>query len=1063
MRRNTLIPLNIPRSSSRLAGGRRDVRAMMRFRLIQQALFYLLTAAWAVLAATWAPRAVAAADTPPSQEYFVKQEAGEALLIKLVSFEAEIESRVFGPQKSLLAVSSLAGNRIAPLFQFISPTDSPRQLDIEVRASRRTGNSKFEIEFTRLKAWDERSSLVMRAYLLLAYSMQTPQRSVRAAWSDRVSALISAAKLFAQFGMQEQRLWSSYLAAYLAYNRLGDAEFAAGINDGVLAEVRGSRWQEIDLAARQLQAVILVNQRKAGGFKSSGKEDDPVQAALFAEAQLAQTMGYGYQRAWAVFTSGLDYAEQALYPQALAQYHNALQLAEPLGDDQLANDIRESIVAANASTGNATASGRVLRQIGTQLLREGKGDELALNLLQQGELLMRSHLYPQAGKVLAQALEHQNDSSIRSRANFALAQASFEMGEADAALAQLRAAGINSRLRPSGRGGSLLDAAAGLQIMAAIYRARGEFGPMAEARSAQKAWLENEADRSAFYYQKGLDALAQNGVERTRAGLYFRRSLAAAATAGRDRERLLAQLQLCAVQLDTAEPCGAGSTRKAYETLVAGGVPRQAAAATWLRARYLAKHGSPGDAVMLLQQLVADIYYYRQQLPGMLGAWYWQWHDELFGDYLDTVGRAPRPVSSSRDRDFETLLALTRIRFAAAAATGPRPTAEPETTETLRQRLVTLEAAQDDRPAAGVRPQIEASRREFDAAHAFLSAAGLERMLGALSPQEAVLTYHLSSGEAQAWLAQAGRVRRFHIDHPERLYANLQSARENLPHLSPAVFDRIMRDLGEQLLGPLAGQLPQTVYFVPDGLLTGFPVDALKLGQHYLAEQHRVVNLLAFPSDREPRSGLKMSWPKEVFLAGLPQDYSGSVEAKLETSGEIQAVADRFVGPGLQIVQGSALLGDEFRGGPLQQAALLHLSMPGVIDLAERDRSGLVLSEPRRGAGRERLAPADIAAVPIKAGLVFLSATRMQGETREAFTAQPGLVSDYLAAGAEAVIAGSWRTDNESAIAMVRGFYVALAAGGDIAAALAQSKREFLQQHKRQPATGWAAYQLYIR
>lgn len=1040
----------------------------MRFRRTQQAFYYLLSASLA-LAAAWAPPAVAAETTaaPPAKEYFVNQRAGEALLIKLESFEAEIESRVFGPQKSLLAVSKLTGNRIAPLFQFISPGDSARQLDIEVRARRRTGNSKFEIEFTRLKAWDERSNLVMRAYLLLSYSMLEPQRAAKAAWSDRVSALISAGKLFARFGMQEQRLWSSYLAAYLAYHRLGDAKFAAELNDKVLAEVHDSRWRQIELAALQLKAAILVDQRRTGSLESAGTNDDPVQTTLFAAAQLAQSMGYGYQRAQALFTSGLDYADQSRFPQALAQYQNALSIAEPLGDDQLLNDIRERIVAANTRLGNAPASGKVLRQMETHLLRQGTGDELALNLLQQGQLAMQGHRYPEARKILAQALEHQNDSSIKSRANFALAQAVFEMGDDDAALAHLEAAGVNSRARPSRLGGGVIDMAAGLGMMAAIHRARGDYQAMLAARTAQRAWLGSAAEKSGFYYQQGLDALARGGRERTRASVYFRRSYRAAAAAGLGARRSLAQLQLCTLQLDTAEPCGTASTVKAYRALVSTAIPRQAAAAAWLRARYLARHGDLQQAAQLLQQLVGDIHFYRQRLPGVLGSWYWQWHEQTFDDYLDITGRAPVNPASRHSRDFESLLALTRVRWASRPPAEPTASAAEQEPMHIRNQLAKIEAAKDGvlptSLAAGLQRQIAALRDEFNARHAFLSATGLRAMLATLSAREAVLTYHVEAGEAQAWLAKNGHVQRFHIDHPERLYARLQKAWGDFQHGPESDFDAPMQALGEQLLRPLAGQLPETVYVVADGLLTGFPLDALKWDRHYLAEQHRVINLLAFPATRNPGTALKMPFPKRVFLAGYPQNYSGRVETSLETSGEIRAVANLFVGPGLQIVQGDALLRDEFGGDALRQAELLHLSMPGVIDLAEPDHSSLTLSEPERGAGRETLAPADIAAVPLNAGLVFLSATRMQGEAREAFATQPGLVSDYLAAGAGAVIAGAWRPGKESAISLVTSFYKAFATSGNVAAALERSKREYLQQHQHQGPADWAAYQLYIR
>ena len=50
----------------------------------------------------------------------------------------------------------------------------------------------------------------------------------------------------------------------------------------------------------------------------------------------------------------------------------------------------------------------------------------------------------------------------------------------------------------------------------------------------------------------------------------------------------------------------------------------------------------------------------------------------------------------------------------------------------------------------------------------------------------------------------------------------MQDAAGSFPLLVGDAFDLVMDELGKQLLGPVAGQLPQTVYVVPAGLLLGF-------------------------------------------------------------------------------------------------------------------------------------------------------------------------------------------------------------------------------------------------
>jgi len=1043
----------------------------MRFRIIKQVLINLLLFAIVLTGAIqsqWALALAQPAEAPPSQEYFVRQQGGEALLIRISAFEAEIESRVYDPQKSLLSVSALPGNRIAPLFQFIDATHSQRQLDIQVSSKRSTGNSKFEIEFTRLRDWDERSGLLVRAYHLLAYAMQARLGPGSTDWSINVSSLLGASKIFAQYGMREQRLWSTYLAAYLVYYRLGDYPFAARLNDTVLEETNAPHWQEIRLAALQLKADILIKLSDSNVMQDSGKRTDPVQAALFAAAQFAQSTGFGFEQASAVYTSGLVYAGQGLFAQASAQYQNALKLAQPLADDLFLKEIRESVVAVNARQGNAPASGQVLQQIETQLLREGGGDELALNLLQQGDLLLGTHRWAEAIEVLTQALEQQNDSSIRSRANLALATASYEDGDPDAALAYLDAAGVSDDLRPARNGKRDLDVAAGLEIKAAIYRARGEYEHMQSVRQVQHDWLPTGVDQARYFYQRGLDALARGGGKRVQAVAFFRKSYQAKGYAQPPGLRLLAQMQLCVLGAEKAGLCTPGNASRAYQKLVSNRIPRQVVEARFLRARYLTRHGQRKAAMAIMEQAVDDIHFYRQMMPGMLGAWYWQHRNDLFTAYLDLASTTTTSAGSNGERDFESLLALSRIRFAARPVSSERlSSTDLAAGDSLRQRFAMLANSTAGEETAelitGLQRDVDSLQTAFNHTFAFLSRSGLKKALDGLARSEAVLTYHLTRDEALAWLGKNGQVRRFVIAHPDRLFTKLQRAHDDLPATSGPAFDVMMQEIGEQLLKPLAGSLPETIYFVPEGLLTGFPVDALRLGQEYLIEHHRLVNVLAFPSDPRPIASLHTTAPQRVFIAGSPQDYSAWVESRLATSPEIQAVAEQFIGPGLHIVQGRALLRDEFDDTRLQRAELVHLSMPAVMDFDQRQRSGLMLSEPRRDAGREMLSLTDISANRLQARLVFLSASRIQGEIDATFAGQPALVTDYLATGAHAIIAGSWRPASQLATELVTGFYRSLAVSNDITGAMTQSKRDYLRKYNNDGSRSWAAYQLYIR
>ena len=52
------------------------------------------------------------------------------------------------------------------------------------------------------------------------------------------------------------------------------------------------------------------------------------------------------------------------------------------------------------------------------------------------------------------------------------------------------------------------------------------------------------------------------------------------------------------------------------------------------------------------------------------------------------------------------------------------------------------------------------------------------------------------------------------------------------------------------------------------------------------------------------------------------------------------------------MIQGNALLADEFETPRLAASDLTHLALPVTLDLAQPERSSLDLSEPGRGQGR---------------------------------------------------------------------------------------------------------------
>ncbi len=861
--------------------------------------------------------------------------------------------------------------------------------------------------------------------------------------------------------MEELRLWSLYFAAWLAHHKLGDENTALEFTDQVLTGVRLMPFRDIELAALRLQGEALASQRRAGALPPSESGPDPVQAMLERAAGKAASLGYQLEQSRTLFASGQEFADRALYARALDRFEAALRIADVLEAGELSTRIREQMVDIHDKHGDVIASGAVLQEIESQLTAAGASEELAENLLAQGRLFNQTHRYPLAVDALTQALEHEHGSMTRARIQLELARAHYGSGDLDAALRYARSAVVNPRSGEYRRPNPLLGTGTALHLLAGVHRARGEFGLLRQVREEQRLHLA-EGEQAGYLYEQGLDRLAEGGSALAQAPASFAASRRAATGAARAHLMHLSTLQLCA--LDGGQPgCGGEAVRQAHEALSAGGIPAAAAEGAVLRAQIQLDAGQPLAAASTLDRLLDEMLFLRRVLPGVLGGWYWQNRQSVFSRYLTLMSRR----SSVSGEGFFPLLALSKIRFTENTAGLERfPSRAGIDADALRVLLARRETPEAGDSIASlnerINGQLQLAREAFMEDFGFLSTSGLQAWLDGLQEGEAVLTFHLGAGAAYALVGESGRVRRLNLARPQQLLAAVQNAAGHIASLEGAAFDRLMADLGERLLGPLGPALAETIYFVPAGPLSTLPLDALRTDGRFLAERHRVANLLAFPARPEPGTALRPGRPARVFVAGDPADYSGEYLTRLEVSREIGVVADIFVGPGLTIVQGGALLPDEFDDARFRDADAVHLAMPAYTDLETPLRSSLELSEPVSGQGRTRMGLADVRVRGLGAGLVFMSSARMGGQPLSGYDSRMGLARGMLESGAGAVIASQWTSADGRAAEMTGNFYRRFAASGDVLEALAESKRLAIAEGSENASRDWARLQIYI-
>ncbi len=998
---------------------------------------------------------------PISQEYFVRQSTDEDLFIRINGFEAEVNSKVMTQDGQTLMISGVSGSRLLPVFLYIDAPDTDRQLDITVFSDRYTGRSEFGLELTRLQIWDERSRSVSRAYRMLASGMLLSSEKSAAGWTVKIDSLINAGRLFQRFGMTEMQLWSNYLAAHLVHHQLHDYSIAYTMSAEILNDLKGVRVRNLELATLQLQSAALIGLKRAGVLNTTASDRDPVQTSLEKVMALASSTGYQLEQALALQASGEEYAADAYYPEALERFNSAVAISDSIADGELANQIRESMVEIHSFQGDTGASANVLQKIEAQLQDEGAEDDLALNLLAQGRIYAKNYSYDQAITSFFRALEYQNDSSVRLQINFELARCFFETGNLEEAQNHLELAGITPDASPQGRPRSIIDLGTGFGVLATIYRMNGEFDLMRRARESQG---EFHSGRAMYFHQQGLDDIAANGENSPAARSLFRQGFEAASRSGDGDLQDLSRLQLCALESGGGALCRSTETSGAYQRLIEGGIPRHASQAMHLRARIWLATGQPAKAIGIMDSLIDEIHMLRSQLPGVLGSWYRERHEQVFEFYLELLSRT---AGESRGQDaLASLLVLSKIRFIERPSGKASATpGDVQKLESLRIRLAQLaETGAGQRPGdlkREVNSALSDLRKRTSAQLGSLSEAGIQSFLNKLKKNEVVLTYHVSPTTAQVWVAGKTGVRHRNIPNPAYIYAALDEAREGLADLGLDAFENKMDALGKRLAAPVSDLLKETIYWVPAGPLLGFPLDALRLNKRYLAENYTVINLWSFPQIGALHQRMEKPSQQKVFLAGLPQDYSGEYALALKTSPEIQLVTDFFVGPGLTIVQGAALLPDEFGSEQFSQAGLIHLAIPGSIDLKYPDQSVLELSGFEGGTGRASLYPYDIQSLGLRAGLVFLSATRVKQRPTSAFISQPGFVSDFFEAGVKAVIVRLWTSGGSVPQHFLKDFYFQLERSGSPAEALIYSKRRYIEKQRENGLYDWAGFQLF--
>ena len=174
---------------------------------------------------------------------------------------------------------------------------------------------------------------------------------------------------------------------------------------------------------------------------------------------------------------------------------------------------------------------------------------------------------------------------------------------------------------------------------------------------------------------------------------------------------------------------------------------------------------------------------------------------------------------------------------------------------------------------------------------------------------------------------------------------------------------------------------------------------------------------------------------------------------------EMASVARHFPAGAVASFEGARAVPAAYRESMPDRFSHVHFTAHATANLDSPLDSAVILSGPDAAF---KLYARDVAALPLNAELVTVSACRSAGERTYSGEGLVGFAWAFLRGGARRVVAGLWDVDDKSTAELMDGFYTGLAAGEPAGTALRAAKLTLL---RRDGPTAkpyyWAPFELF--
>lgn len=328
-----------------------------------------------------------------------------------------------------------------------------------------------------------------------------------------------------------------------------------------------------------------------------------------------------------------------------------------------------------------------------------------------------------------------------------------------------------------------------------------------------------------------------------------------------------------------------------------------------------------------------------------------------------------------------------------------------------------------------------------------------------------LLFYWLAPRKSRVWVVTGDTIRTASLPPAadiEKLVADHQSIMQNAVADPLAAGTTPGDRLYQALVAPVQPHIPAgaSVVVVPDGALGRVNFETLTTGEgtergkHYWIED--VTIQIAPALALLQREGARPT-PSSLLLVGNPTPRVPDFPALSYASAEMTGIAKHFGAEKVTSLAGEQATPEAFRNVGPERFSAIHFTSHAVASLESPLDSAVILSGPDQGY---KLYARDVAAMPLAADLVTVSACRSAGERAYTGEGLVGFAWAFLRAGSHRVIAGLWDVDDRSTAMLMDEVYARIANGAPPATALREAKLSLIKQGFPKPYY-WAPFQLF--